>query len=396
MKIGILTFHRSINYGAFMQTYALSHEIMRRYGDVVEVIDFEKLSKHLGYQMKMKGFRHKILNGNSYEIQYRRFQDDLRLLPLSTPPLITNDYEVVLDYINNRYDIVIVGSDAVWAYNKGLGLQNPYWLFGDKLKCIKLSYAASAHSLNIDSVTDDEKDYIAECLRSFTYIGVRDVTTLNLVKNCNEHLDVHMNCDPTVLLAKPDRENGLRILRDNFGITPKKKIISIMLGRKTPLLNVAMNHLGKKDYQYVCLFRRLHWSERFKFGSPRFLYNLSPYEWYQIFSCMDFNMTTFFHGTLLALKSGVPTFSFDGTAMGINYVSKIKQLLTDLTLSDYLYNNTSQSVESELNFIDVLDYTIKNRDAVSKKIDDVMALERQKSDSFFAVLDTILKKNYQK
>ena len=393
MKIGILTFHRSINYGAFMQTYALSHEIMRRYGDIVEVIDFEKLSKHLGYQLKMKGLRHKILNGNSYTVQYRRFQEDLRLLPLSTPPLITNDYEAVFDYINNKYDLVIVGSDAVWAYKKGLGLKNPYWLFGDKLKCKKMSYAASAHSLNIDDVTDEERDYIAASLKGFTYIGVRDRTTYNLVKKCNKNLDVYMNCDPTVLLEKPEEERGLKILKDNFGITPKKKIISVMLGKRTPLLNVAMEHLGSKDYQYVCLFRRLHWSERFKPGGPRFLYNLSPYEWYQLFSCMFINMTTFFHGTLLALKSGVPTFSFDGTDMGKSYVSKIKQVLTDLDLSDYLFNNTEQSLELRSKLLEVLDYTIDNRDAISKKIDNMMEVEKEKANSFFNVLDTIVAKN---
>ena len=41
MKIGILTFHRSVNNGAFMQAYALSSEIKKRFpSDEVEIIDF--------------------------------------------------------------------------------------------------------------------------------------------------------------------------------------------------------------------------------------------------------------------------------------------------------------------------------------------------------------------
>ena len=139
-RIGILTFHRSINYGAFMQSYALSNELKNRYGDIVEIIDFEKLSKHLMYKKTTEGVVNAIVRGNEEKIKYRRFQEDLKLLPLSTPSLITNDYDAVFDYINNRYDIVVVGSDAVWAYNKGLGLKNPYWLFADKLQCVKICY----------------------------------------------------------------------------------------------------------------------------------------------------------------------------------------------------------------------------------------------------------------
>ena len=40
-KVGILTFHRSINYGAFMQAYSLSKKIKKRVPDAtVEIIDY--------------------------------------------------------------------------------------------------------------------------------------------------------------------------------------------------------------------------------------------------------------------------------------------------------------------------------------------------------------------
>ena len=41
MKLGILTFHKSINYGAFMQCYALSQRLQRDFPQIeVEVIDY--------------------------------------------------------------------------------------------------------------------------------------------------------------------------------------------------------------------------------------------------------------------------------------------------------------------------------------------------------------------
>ena len=41
MKIGILTFHRPINYGAFLQSYALSNQIKRCFPEsTVEIVDY--------------------------------------------------------------------------------------------------------------------------------------------------------------------------------------------------------------------------------------------------------------------------------------------------------------------------------------------------------------------
>lgn len=131
MRIGILTFHRSINYGAFMQCYALSHELMSRYPEhQVEVIDFEYLRKHNMYKAPMKN----IPFGLEYYFKYQRFQSDLKRLPLSSKTFITENTEDLCDFISKNYDIVIVGSDAVWAYQGKMPIDNPYWLFGDKLK----------------------------------------------------------------------------------------------------------------------------------------------------------------------------------------------------------------------------------------------------------------------
>lgn len=389
-RIGILTFHRSINYGAFMQSYALSNELKNRYGDIVEIIDFEKLSKHLMYKKTTEGVVNAIVRGNEEKIKYRRFQEDLKLLPLSTPSLITNDYDAVFDYINNRYDIVVVGSDAVWAYNKGLGLKNPYWLFADKLQCVKMSYAASAHSLDVENISQEEKDYIASCLKSFAYIGVRDVTTYNLVKSCDSSLDVNMNCDPTVLLNVPEDDLGRKILIDKLGIGTNKKIISVMLGQRTPMFDILREQLKGSDYQYIALYKRVHWTDRFNWFSIPYLYNLSPYEWYHIYACMFLNITTFFHGTLLALKSGVPTFSFDVTRMGEKYVSKLKYVLADMTLSDYYFDININTSEEKKRFIELLHNTIEQRDLISAKINQYMEMEKKKSQSFFDKLETFL------
>lgn len=52
MNIGILTFHRPINYGAFLQSFSLSSHLAKEPNFNVEIIDYiapkEKLKIHKG------------------------------------------------------------------------------------------------------------------------------------------------------------------------------------------------------------------------------------------------------------------------------------------------------------------------------------------------------------
>lgn len=386
-KIGILTFHRSINYGAFMQSYSLAQQLIKRYGNNVEIIDFEKASKHNMYHAK-QGIMHTLVFGKSGEIMRGRFRDDLKLLPLSEKTLITDDYNEVLRYIEGKYDIIIVGSDAVWAFNKGLGLQNPYWLFGDKLQCEKFSYAASAYSLNQSTLTEEDKSYIGQCLKSYSYIGVRDQETENLVKMCLPGADVHRNCDPTVLLDKPDMDLTKQVLKKQH-LNSKKKLVTVMMGQYEPIIYDIIHKLGRKDFEFVYLYTRMKAKERFMPTAPRFLNNLSPFEWYHIFGGAYLNLTTYFHGTLLALKSNVPTITFDTTDLSGNYKSKIQQVTQDLGLSEFFnsYNNgiTKDSIFEEL------DYILNNHEKLVTRIEKSMNEEAKKSESFFTMLDQSMK-----
>lgn len=49
-KIGILTFHKSINYGSVMQAFALSDLLIKR-GYDVDIIDYEPASYSTQYRI---------------------------------------------------------------------------------------------------------------------------------------------------------------------------------------------------------------------------------------------------------------------------------------------------------------------------------------------------------
>ena len=54
-KIGILTFHKSINYGSVLQAFALSDLLSKR-GYAVEIIDYEPASYSIGSLKKIRVF----------------------------------------------------------------------------------------------------------------------------------------------------------------------------------------------------------------------------------------------------------------------------------------------------------------------------------------------------
>lgn len=380
MRIGILTFHRSINYGAFMQSYALSQTLKKRYQEhTIEIIDFEYLWKHNHYKtppIKLPPFNWE------YYIQYNRFQSSLSILPLSKQSFITNEVDSLCEYIKANYDIVIVGSDAVWAFQR-LKLDNPYWLFGKKLNgIIKMSYAASAFSTRFEKITDEEKGFIKERLSDFTYIGVRDNATKEFVDSLNIGQEVFINNDPTFFLEpSSDKELYKKTLRKNLVFSNKKKIA--FMTRHMPYINDIRNDLGSK-FNFVHFHIRNSSKDIFS-TKCKYMPNVSPLEWYNAFGQMLLTITNYFHGACLSIINHTPTIMVDDSTT--SYTSKYSQLMCDLGLKDSLFKTFNYQELSEH-----IHYLLTHQDEEKLKISKAIQRERLKSQSFFDKLDSILLK----
>lgn len=381
MKIGILTFHRSINYGAFMQCYALSHELQVRYPrHQVEVIDFEYLFKHNNYRSPLKRFP----IGLESLLLYKRFQSDLKRLPLSNKSFITNNTDQLCKFIESQYDIVIVGSDAVWAYQGKMPIDNPYWLFGNKLKnVIKMSYAASAFSTQFNMISQEDREFLRDRLSDFYYIGVRDEATKTFIESLGVEKDVNLNHDPTLFL-QPANDIALakKTLYKNF-VVNRKECVSLMT-RELPNIDKLRDNLAP-HYNLLHFYRRNKYKEDLLDVRCRFMNNVSPYEWYNLYGQMSLNISNFFHGACLGIINHVPTIVVDDFDQ--QYMSKYAQLMTDLKLTDRLFYNKDFNFEK---FIETVHYCLSHRYEESLRIAKGIELERTKSQSFFSKLDQIL------
>lgn len=120
---------------------------------------------------------------NQRDKKIRVFKNSLKYLPLSDKHFCTEDLEELFSYIDNKYDMLIIGSDAVFNWNQN-GFPSafiPQYSF----KIPVVTYAASVHGLKYYDV---EKEKISQCGSVFdniSFIGVRDKNTENFVKYCN-------------------------------------------------------------------------------------------------------------------------------------------------------------------------------------------------------------------
>lgn len=367
MKIGILTFHQSVNNGAVMQAYSLSKCLKAEYPDCdVEIIDYRRESVNRAYSysysdyfktssvkvLVKKAVKLMLDPGMLRRLQHRTkvFDNCLYKLPLSEKTIISDDTKELYEYIEKNYDIVVVGSDAVWNYVTR-GFPNAY--FPDsQLKVKKLSYAASCYGMDYLKISETDKSEICKVLEKFDFIGVRDEATEDFVKWSGCNITPYHTCDPTVFLDVDDLPVDVGLLRKkltNRGFDFNKPAIGMMGTDK--MLSMIRNFYGD-SYQIVSLYN-------YNKGADVNLYDLEPYEWAYVFRYFKLTFTTFFHGTLLSLRNGIPLICIDlNTEFGKKHTPKTLDVLKRLGFEDWYFTT---------------DYKTTNLNEIKEKADELIA-----------------------
>lgn len=377
MKVGILTFHRSINYGAFLQAYALSKLLKQELPSAqVEIIDFQ-------YQKSYRDYLFKILVSTDYFGQYRNykmyrsFQNSLKALPLSSRTFISDDTDEICTYINNNYDLVISGSDAIFGKRP---LPNMFWLNGINVPH-KASYAASGHGRDFDVIPTGQLEKMKMALESFDYVGVRDWETEKMLLSADETLDVHRNCDPSIFLDINDYERGW-VNESKIEILTKKKIIGVMLHDNK--INKLIKERYGKTHTIVSLYRHNPYANVY-------LYDLNPFEWSRVFRNFEVLITKYFHGSIFCLKNLVPVIAIDYSANVDKYCCKLHDLFLKLEMQGcYFKKKDIDSPENVKHFLDMIDFVLLGSRAEQRvQIVDALKKECKHVNSFLEYIHSV-------
>lgn len=384
MKIGILTFHRPINYGAFLQAFALSNQIQRSFPkSEVEIIDYiaPKEKKKI-YLNVLRTVKHYGIDAALKEVvKIRVFRKSLELLPLSKEKLSKVKFENFFSYIESNYDLLIIGSDAVFNWN-----QNGYpsvFIPQYKFNIPIVTYAASVHGLKYRDVEKNMLDESAFTFENMKIIGVRDKNTENFVKFCKETLQPVHCCDPTFLINFDSlydvSHRSFEQIMKRYKINIEKQFIVLMLEDKDISKKIYQRY--SDQYTIVSLFKKNKYSDAF-------LYDLTPIEWALVIKNSLLVVTNFFHGTLLALTQNIPVIVVDVSGYEMPYEGKLKDLMERrLNLAElYVKKNEWNLKESEM--LDAADKCIQGN--YKERIVNAIDKERQSFYEFETCLKTEL------
>lgn len=370
MKIGIMTYHRSHNYGAFLQSYALSNVLMEM-GHQVEVINISsnKAKKTYIHQIYDSGLN-ELIDGIE---RYKMFEKNIEKLKLSGKVLYTDDVNTFAREVKNKYDIIISGSDEVWR----IGIRsfpNPYWLCGD-LGCLKVAYAVSARN-DLSKFSEKELVRMKSYIDDYCYIGVRDDLTKSTLLSVGVESEIHKNCDPVFLYNfNQSKTEGRAILSKYYNVDTQKKTIAVMIGNKklsSKIVSFLKEQYGS-TYNFVALY--------FNHNKLNYYKKCTPFQWMNVIAASDFLISTYFHATCFAIKSDVPFFTIE-TRPGEDKNGKNYDLLSEAGLIDRLVGAQNLDLEQ---LKDMIDHDIL------KKFDfsDVCLRQKSKSNSFFAKIEEL-------
>jgi len=346
LRIGILTFHYAINYGAMMQAHGLV-DYLSRAGHDVQVIDFRtRVAKRtLLRDVARSRWRPTAMwRDLSKAIAFQRFAHG----NFKNSPTFNQDDDLSL--LNDRYDLIIAGSDQIWNIDM-FGFEPAYFLdFVDPPRTRLAAYAPSAGPVQ---QWGDAGPKIAELLNRFHHLSVRDQHTGKLVKEASGR-DVTHVLDPTFL---GDFDT---IVDDPGPPIDEPYILCYYVGRPKAV------HVG------FDLFKKRMGMKALVVGDPSPAADVthiavSPERWISYFRHASFVLTSSFHGTIFSILTRTPfAIPFRSDSM-----TRQVDLLSRIGLTDRIVDAATELVGLDDSFFEI-DY-----DRVYKMLEQPVAESRR-------------------
>lgn len=355
MKIGILTFHNSNNYGAVLQTTALYKKVKSINSDV-EVIDYICPNKVQTYKSLDIG-KHKSLVKNIYaflQFPVRKYKNNIFANEISQMYKISNNkYEnnqdISKDY--KKWDKVICGSDQIWNHDN-TKFDTTYLLDFIKEDNKKISYAAS---FGLSDIDDKYKAKYTELLNKIENLSVREVRGKEIVKELTNR-DSQVVLDPTLLLNKEEWIEFAQSIPQN-----EKYVLIYTLGRNKEVdkqAEIISKKLGCKVVKIAT--DALDFVSKYKCVIP------NPQQYVDLINNAACVVTDSFHGTIFSVNLNVPFYTVLKSTNKRN--SRITGILDIVGLSDRVIYDRAKDIEiTSINYLEV-----------NKKLDN----ERLKSINF--------------
>lgn len=367
MKIGILTFHTPYNFGANLQAYT-SSKYFENLGHSVKVINYMPAGGEHSEQCPVE-----------QETAHNHFSQNT----LNVTREVYNGEEVYQVVKEEQFDVVAIGSDAVWNKRNRERLEIFYakWLWGTDLEKKVRVVALSPAFMGTDfhDLTPTERESFKQALLKFSAINTRDEWTKTVVNReiIGEDFIKNVNPDPVFLLdqfCKEDWKHDERVItsKQYYAITLPKDYMNTMGTAKRYWLHQLKREVNKRGYQLVELPIPDGYSgyDGFDFVVK---YPIDPLQWFLWLKNAKAFVGLRFHAVVSCISAGTPFFSLDSytylttrqrilNLLGYHkkdrewaYRSKIRNIIEGSGLEEYRVNGAQVNTISAKKVVRMLE-----------------------------------------
>lgn len=318
LKIAILTLHRSINYGAVLQAYALQTALNSLKDVDAYLLDYNPYRLYHGRNF-IKSFIRTNSRINRCFVSFRK--QYLRSLQYN---LKKRD----LKSISKEYDILIAGSDQVWNMNI-LRKDSSYLLDFAMQGVKKFSYAAS---IGPEDLVETEFQNLLSKLEDFSTISLREPHWIPRIQSVLSKKNVRCDIDPVFLL---NADQWRAIARK-----PVRKPYVLFFTLNIKKQDVKTGHFAKRlaesqKIDAVYLSNNNRW---YRFLNMKHLGILNPLEFIGTIDNAEYVITNSFHGTAFSIILHKPFF-VDIPSGSWYPLGRIRNLLELTGLTDRVIEN---------------------------------------------------------
>lgn len=339
MKIGILTILNVNNYGAELQCCALYRKL-HKMGYDAEVVNFlfginpghdfkdERRTVPISFKQSVKVKLLPIVQNlfclfhqNNKKLRNKRFDefhDKYNRLTKTVYPSVRSLYDADFDY-----DVICIGSDQVWNYEKGYSLE-PFLACFDKKETKKVSYASS---IGLSVISREAEEVFKKWLSRFSWLSVREQQASKLLGDLL-HRDVDVVLDPTLLL---DCKEWLEVAK--FDMCPKEKFLLVYIVTIKPcdyVLELARHIAKQRNLKIVRICRDAY--PEHSGNDVQEILTAGPSDFVGLFAKAEYVVTNSFHGTVFSVNFSRPFYSVIKSRHSTN--SRLTSILQKLGLEN--------------------------------------------------------------
>lgn len=326
MKIGIVTYHRTLNYGAVMQSLA-TRFVLEDMGHEVYYVDYWPKYHREKYEIlpKEKFRKFDILHKTKFLLLLSlRYKSKKRRIENFDEFFQTHIYPYCRS-VDDSYDVVIYGSDQIWRKQNEIGEYNPFYFGDNNVKTQHhISYAASMGILPVD---DADKIKVKELVSHLEKISVREEGLQKLLLSLG-YKNVSLSLDPTLLLNSNEWDKQL----STEIYTGAKYVLVYIMGANSFDLEEIKKFAENRELKVIVLRGYATTKE-----TETNITAAGPYEFVRLIKNADYVFSASFHGLAFSIIYGKQFFtSFKSNS------ERASSLLNQLGLIDRLLTPKSK------------------------------------------------------